>query len=400
MPESIKLFGGANAKKAHKDKQRIVDLDGEWLAPRVAIRYAKASYPTLVRWAASCPALGGEGIQTRAFESAYTRRITYFLKASLDRVLAAKAARKPVPEIPGLIYIFEAARDIGVSVRTLRRMQREFGPAAQAIKKTGKAKDGRALPRTYVPCEFVEACKANRRREPVAADWISVKDAAARLNVAPTEIHNLIQAGFLKAEIGLATTKAKPRKGGVTLKYPRKATLVRRAVVEKLRAAALTPLPPTPSRAGRPLTPFRRIAEAVLGKDGAVLSEGIRPLSPPADMAASPKGGDGATTPVPNYAEKATAPSPPLKPRWDETTATLYWGNVAIREFRKHPAQNQTALIEAFHRKGWARNIPNPFIGDPRKLNFAIYQMNKGLAEKVIRFRGDGTGQGVVWELV
>ena len=105
-----------------------------------------------------------------------------------------------------------------------------------------------------------------------------------------------------------------------------------------------------------------------------------------------------ATPSAPPGGTKTAAPmTPPTAPRWDERTGTLYWGDLVIREFRKHPAGNQRALIEAFHRKDWSANVPNPF-RDPRKLNLTIYQLNLSLAVKAIRFRGDGTTQGVVWE--
>jgi hypothetical protein len=87
------------------------------------------------------------------------------------------------------------------------------------------------------------------------------------------------------------------------------------------------------------------------------------------------------------------------KPRWDEMTATLFWGDTAIREFRKHPAQNQRELIEAFHREGWAHTIPDPF-GEPRKLNQTLKDLNRKLPPNTVRFCGDGMGLGAIWEPV
>jgi hypothetical protein len=84
-------------------------------------------------------------------------------------------------------------------------------------------------------------------------------------------------------------------------------------------------------------------------------------------------------------------------PRWDEMTSTLFWGDNPIRQFRKHPAQNQRELIEAFHREKWSQTIPNPFGRDARTLNLTIYYLNKSLSPKLIRFSGDGTGEGVMW---
>lgn len=93
-----------------------------------------------------------------------------------------------------------------------------------------------------------------------------------------------------------------------------------------------------------------------------------------------------------------------LRPRWDEMKATLFWGDVPIRVFSHHPAKNQRDIIEAFHREDWNHTVPTPFKdnngSDAKKLNLAIYHLNHSLLKKAIRFRGDGTGDGVMWEPV
>lgn len=100
---------------------------------------------------------------------------------------------------------------------------------------------------------------------------------------------------------------------------------------------------------------------------------------------------------VPQLAEAAARLSEIACPRWDDHAATLYWGGTPIREFRSNPAKNQRDIIEAFHRENWARTIPDP-LNNSRKLNATIRDLNKSLASKLIRFRGDGTGEGVMWE--
>jgi hypothetical protein len=88
----------------------------------------------------------------------------------------------------------------------------------------------------------------------------------------------------------------------------------------------------------------------------------------------------------------------PTHPRWDDLKATLFWGDIPIREFRRHPAPNQRELVEAFHRANWQNLILSPFGTDGEKLNASIYHLNRSLDPKVIHFRSDGTGEGAIWE--
>jgi hypothetical protein len=269
-------FTKAWTLKAHKLSERLRDAEGEWLAPRVAARYVRCKQGTLFNWQTSCPFLAGAAVRTAQKETAYKRIITYYLKSDLDRVLAAKAARTPIPEVSGHVYLFDAARELGVSVRTLRRMQRSYGPEANGIKRPGKARDGRPLPRSYVPRAFVDACKAGRKRELVPEDKISAREAAARLSVPVGRLHNLIHAKLLRAETSKATTVANCKERG-TLRYPRKAALFDRATIDRLHAIMVA-LPATPvERFGRTLTPLRVAAEMLRDSSGPD-SAGSRPM--------------------------------------------------------------------------------------------------------------------------
>jgi hypothetical protein len=84
-------------------------------------------------------------------------------------------------------------------------------------------------------------------------------------------------------------------------------------------------------------------------------------------------------------------------PRWDDDGRTLYFDGKEIKKFRRHPAPNQTELLTAFEEEGWPPTIPDPFT-DPQKLEQTIWDINKRLPPGTIRFRGDGTGEGVTWE--
>src|SRR5262249_41507915 len=162
-----------------KETERKTDRDGEWYAQRTAVRYLRVSQATLARWDARrggrCPFLDNEGVRTRLFEADHDRWVTYYLKDDLDRILAAKAGRKPIPDYPGLVHVNDAARELGVSLSTLYRLQAAHGPSGAAVKKVGKSKNDKPLPRNYVSRKFVDACKASLVPTPLPAGSMSVK---------------------------------------------------------------------------------------------------------------------------------------------------------------------------------------------------------------------------------
>jgi hypothetical protein len=84
-------------------------------------------------------------------------------------------------------------------------------------------------------------------------------------------------------------------------------------------------------------------------------------------------------------------------PRWDEDRRQLWYAGTLVKGYARNPAKNQIDIIEAFHRAGWCPQVDDPF-GDARKLNQTLYDLNKSLAPGTLRFRADGTGEGVVWE--
>ena len=97
---------------------------------------------------------------------------------------------------------------------------------------------------------------------------------------------------------------------------------------------------------------------------------------------------------------------PDLLPRWDGGRRQLWLGGRLLKEFRQ-PAPNQTALLDAFERRGWAaRHVVDPLPPTPGeredeaqlRLQETVKNLNRGLPPGTIRFRGDGTGRGVWWE--
>ena len=94
----------------------------------------------------------------------------------------------------------------------------------------------------------------------------------------------------------------------------------------------------------------------------------------------------------------------PLKPRWDTVRHELRLGNVLVKKF-KWRAANQEAILNAFEEDGWPAHIDDPLtqsaqVNPKRRLSDAIKCLNRKQQNPLIRFCGDGTGEGVLWELV
>lgn len=93
-------------------------------------------------------------------------------------------------------------------------------------------------------------------------------------------------------------------------------------------------------------------------------------------------------------------------PHWDTKSRQPWLRGILVKEFRQ-PAPNQTRLLDVFQEQGWASaHIDDPLPSYPgetekdvtRRLQETIKNLNRGLLPGTIRFRGDGTGQGVRWQ--
>ena len=92
-----------------------------------------------------------------------------------------------------------------------------------------------------------------------------------------------------------------------------------------------------------------------------------------------------------------------LIPIWDTQRRELRIGNVVIKRF-KWPASNQEQVLRAFQEEGWPSQIDDPLPPDPkicpkRRLHDTIKCLNRRRVNSAIKFRGDGTGQGVILEI-
>jgi hypothetical protein len=89
-----------------------------------------------------------------------------------------------------------------------------------------------------------------------------------------------------------------------------------------------------------------------------------------------------------------TTPTPP-RPRWDADRRELWYGETLCKRYAAR-AQRQTTILAAFEEEEWPAHIDDPL--DPGLLAEVLANLNRGLPDAPIRFRGEGTGEGICWE--
>ncbi len=92
-----------------------------------------------------------------------------------------------------------------------------------------------------------------------------------------------------------------------------------------------------------------------------------------------------------------------LTPCWDCDRQELRIGHHVVKEFKLH-SPNQAIILAAFQEESWPTRIDDPLprhadIDPKQRLHDTIKSLNRNQRNRLIRFRGDGTGQGVRWEL-
>jgi hypothetical protein len=88
-------------------------------------------------------------------------------------------------------------------------------------------------------------------------------------------------------------------------------------------------------------------------------------------------------------------------PIWDGERRELRMGKLVVKRFRQ-PAKNQELILAAFEEDSWPPRIDNPLSsnGDTDavdRLHDAVKKLNRQ-RKKLIHFRSDGRGLGVMWE--
>src|SRR6266849_9696757 len=89
-----------------------------------------------------------------------------------------------------------------------------------------------------------------------------------------------------------------------------------------------------------------------------------------------------------------------LRPLWDRWTRTLFFNGRVVKRFTR-PAPNMEAIFDAFEQQRWSQRIRNPLSsvrGRDRKrhLHETIQNINRRLDHRLLVFRGDGKGRGIL----
>jgi hypothetical protein len=92
-------------------------------------------------------------------------------------------------------------------------------------------------------------------------------------------------------------------------------------------------------------------------------------------------------------------------PSWRVEERELWLGAQLLKHFRQ-PAPHQTMLLDVFQEENWSVHVEDPLPraldeseeDAKRRLHETLKNLNRTLPPHTIRFRGDGTGQGVWWE--
>ena len=92
------------------------------------------------------------------------------------------------------------------------------------------------------------------------------------------------------------------------------------------------------------------------------------------------------------------------RPSWNADRQELWYLGRLVKRFRL-PSPNQAAILCAFEEDDWPARIDDPLPPkaeqDPkRRLHDTIRNLNRAQAQPLLRFVGDGSGQGVLWEAI
>ena len=121
------------------------------------------------------------------------------------------------------------------------------------------------------------------------------------------------------------------------------------------------------------------------------------------------KGGKFAQTtgPLPTLVRRIEAPfgqnDEPTsnQPTWDARSRKLVVSGQIVKNFRVR-ADNQEAILTAFEEEGWPELIDDPLpgaggIAPKQRLHNTINRLNQNQLKPLIRFYGNGTGEGIGW---
>jgi hypothetical protein len=92
------------------------------------------------------------------------------------------------------------------------------------------------------------------------------------------------------------------------------------------------------------------------------------------------------------------------KPSWDAQRRELWIDGRLLKRFRR-PSSNQQLILDSFESSGWPKLVVDPLPLQPaqcpkRRLHDAIKCLNRYHHHQLLRFSGDGSGRGVLWERI
>jgi hypothetical protein len=142
----------------------------------------------------------------------------------------------------------------------------------------------------------------------------------------------------------------------------------------------------------------------VLTPAGAELARSVRAREDAAPRATQTESPSEPKPLVVPKAHRSDAAAPNGKPHWDAQRKELRVGPDLVKLF-KWPAVNQETILAVFEEEGWPARIDDPLSVVPeqdpkRRLHDTIKCLNRNHKIRLIRFRGDGSGEGIVWGLV
>lgn len=131
----------------------------------------------------------------------------------------------------------------------------------------------------------------------------------------------------------------------------------------------------------------------VLTESGSAIAKSVQEMSAPEAAPGFPPG-----------FEQGAEIGAVLVPAWDPDRHEFRVGEVLVKRYSV-PSPNQETLLTAFEEEGWPLQIddplpPAPELDPKRRLHDTIRGLNRNQKNRVIRFMGDGTGEGVRWLLI
>jgi len=91
-------------------------------------------------------------------------------------------------------------------------------------------------------------------------------------------------------------------------------------------------------------------------------------------------------------------------PHWDRDRRVLYIGQQIVKRYSR-PSPNQDLVLSAFEEEGWPSHVYDPLPHKDKgvakkRLHDTIIWLNRNHEARLLRFRGDGSGEGICWERV